>query len=273
MRSLNRLPLSVLVGGLMLLPAAAAQTVEERLDRLERLVEAQGQVDLHARIEALQAEVRELRGELERHGHEVGQLRNRQRDLYTDADRRLVQLERRSGVSAPTEVTTPVPPAAPQPPVIEPVTPVSAESPPAPAEEAPAPISMQTQPGEVEAYQSAFNLLRELRYDQAVGEFEAFLELYPHGRYAHIAQYWIGEAHYAQRRFVDAIDAYRKLRARHPNSPKLAEALLKIGYSYHELEQFDRAREALNEVVRTYPGTTEAGQAETMLQRMRRDGR
>jgi tol-pal system protein YbgF len=126
--------------------------------------------------------------------------------------------------------------------------------------------------GEREAYQGAFDLLRDLQYGQAISAFSKFLSDYPNGRYAHIAQYWLGEANYAQRNFKEAITEYRKLLESYPNSPKLAEAMLKIGYSHSELGNRDSATKVLQDLMARYPGTTEAGQARSLLQRMRRGG-
>ena len=101
------------------------------------------------------------------------------------------------------------------------------------------------------------------------GAFRQFLSDYPNGRYAHIAQYWLAEANYAQRNFKDAIGDYRGLISRFPNSPKLAEALLKIGYSQYELAEYKQSSETLKGLLKRYPGTTEAGQAQNLLKKIR----
>ena len=87
--------------------------------------------------------------------------------------------------------------------------------------------------------------------------------------HAHIAQYWLAETNYAQRRFKQAIADYQALIDKYPDSPKLAEALLKIGYSQYELKNYAAARESLERLIANYPGTTEAGQARNLLQKIR----
>jgi tol-pal system protein YbgF len=121
---------------------------------------------------------------------------------------------------------------------------------------------------EREAYQKAFDMLRELRYAQATAAFREFLKSYPKGRYAHIAQYWLGEAGYAQRDFRQAITDYNALLVNFPESPKLAEAMLKMGYSYYELKEPDQARKILEQLLQQYPDSTEAGQARNLLKRI-----
>ncbi|QKT04314.1 tol-pal system protein YbgF [Ectothiorhodospiraceae bacterium 2226] len=251
---LSRRVLSVGLAGMLAAgaPAVWAQDdrTDARLERIERLLESRGLAEMLLQVEALQREVQELRGELEQQTHTLEQLRQRQRDLYLDTDRRLLQLERgqpESGAFAPVPVPGDEHAAA------------SAE------EGAQAP----PQSGEQEAYQAAFDLLRELRYEQAVQAFTTFLDSYPQGRHAHMAQYWIAEAHYAQRRFPQAIEHYRALLENHPRSPKVPEALLKIGYSYHELGESAEARQVVQTLLQRHPDTTEAGQARTLLEALR----
>ena len=103
--------LSLVLASLWLaIPPALAQTVsgtaEERLQRLERLLDSQALLKMLESLEALKTEVRDLRGEIELQSHEVNQLKQRQRELYLDVDRRLQQME--VGGSAPQVATTEV---------------------------------------------------------------------------------------------------------------------------------------------------------------------
>lgn len=230
-------------------------STDERLARLERILENQGLVDMLMRIDNLQSELQILRGEIELHSHELEEIKQRQRDLYVDIDRRLLRLERNGSDSGGGDLS-----------------PSKATS----RSEAPASSATVTKASsagdiasEQKAYQNAFDLLRELRYDQAVAAFQSFIKSYPNGRYAHIAQYWIGEANYAQRNFKQAIKDYQLLIDAYPSSPKLAEAMLKIGYSYYELKSFKQAESTLSQLIKNYPGTTEAGQAQNLIQKIR----
>lgn len=236
-------------------------SVEERIARLERILESQGLVDMLLRLDSLQNEVQALRGEIELQAHQVEELKQRQRDLYVDIDRRLLNLERRgSSGAASTEapvVSRPASPPASNAGASRGNTTVAAAAPAANTE------------AEQQAYQKAFDQLRDLRYEQAVAAFREFIGKYPTGRYAHIAQYWIGEANYAQRKYEQAIEDYRALVDKYPSSPKLAEAMLKIGYSQFELGKLNEAETTLNQLVKAYPGTTEAGQAQNLIQKIR----
>ncbi len=213
------------------------RSVEDRLERIERIVESRALREMSSRIDSLRREVQELRGSNEELEHQLERQSERMRDLYDDMDRRLVDVERRSRRAAPTPDDTPL---------------------------------VETDDGgEREAYREAFELLRELRYEEAVDAFKAFLEEFPDGRYAHTARHWLAEGEYAQRHFERAIERYEELLEHHPDSPRAAEAYLKIAYSHDELGERDEARRMAEEVIATYPDTTEASQAERLLRAIR----
>jgi len=256
-------------------PQGGQASLEQRVSRLERKLNSQGLVDMLSRIDQLQSDVERLRGELEVQGHTIDELKRRQRDLYADIDRRLSQLERGGpppSAGAPS-ATSSSSAGAGQAAGKGGGTAVGSVSPPksggGSAAAGGAAAGASSSPKEQQAYQKAFDLLRELRYDQAIAAFRKFLAEYPHGRYAHIAQYWVAEANYAQRHFKQAIGDYQKLLDDYPNSPKRAEAMLKIGYSYYELGDMDRAKNVLDKLMQTYPKTTESGQAQNLLQKIK----
>ena len=237
---------------------------QQRLMRLERLMDNQGMVNLLFRIDALQKEVQTLRGQLELQHHELDEIKKRQRSLYSDVDRRLLNLERRgNGGSASIYPSTSTP-------LADSGKVMDATSTPAVTKtDKPASGDNKQAVSEQQTYQKAFDLLRELRYEDAITAFRTFLNTYPNGRYAHIAQYWISEANYAQRKFEAAIKDYQALIKLHPSSPKLAEAMLKISYSYYELKKYDQAERSLESLLKEHAGTTEAGQAQNLLQQIK----
>jgi tol-pal system protein YbgF len=254
-----------MVAGLGLVGTVVAQdtskmSVEQRLSRMEQLLNSQGLVDLLLKVESLQTELQRLQGQNEEQLHALQELKQSQRDLYIDIDRRLLQLERNAPASGAVGSTSGKATSS-----AVPAATAAATS----GAIATAPTVLE---GEQEAYQEAFNLLRELRYDKATVAFRDFLKKYPDGRYAHIAQYWLGEASYAQGDFKQAIQDYKKLIDNYPNSPKLAEAMLKIGYSEYELKNTQAAQASLERLIQTYPGTTEAGQAQNLLKKIRLKG-
>ncbi|MEZ5582267.1 MAG: tol-pal system protein YbgF [Candidatus Competibacteraceae bacterium] len=93
------------------------------------------------------------------------------------------------------------------------------------------------------AYNAAFNRLREGRYSQAISGFNSFIRTYPDSNLASNAQYWLGEAYYVNRDFERAEDAFVALGINYPNSDRVPDTLLKLGYIYDELGCSARKRE------------------------------
>lgn len=266
--------------------AKRKMSADERLQRLERLINSQGLVDLLIKLEALQKEIQQLRGDVETQTHIAKDLKKRQRDLYVDIDRRMLQLERNgSSISknnnstrpTPSSSITTIPSSRPSPkssptgliqsPPVKPAKPVTTH---AQSQSGSKSGSKSVDPiKEQNAYLKAFDLLRELRYAQAIKAYRKFILDYPNGRYAHIAQYWLSEASYAQRDFKQAITDYNTLVKNYPDSPKLAEAMLKIGYSYNELGNNKAAKEVIGKLLRVYPNTTAAGQGQNLLKKIK----
>ena len=240
----------------------------QRIERLERMVESQGLVDLLMRLDSLQQEIQQLRGDSDVTAHTLKEIKKRQRDLYIDIDRRLLQLERGGAAVNLPATTAPASTAS-----SGQDTATGTGSTPVTANNNQAATTFSTPPvnGEEEqnAYQKAFDMLRELRYAEATEAFRSFIKTYPNGRYAHIAQYWLGEAGYAQGNFKMAITDYEALINNYPSSPKCAQALLKIGYSQDKLKDKKSAIASFDKVIKMYPGTTEAGQAQKMLKNIK----
>lgn len=239
---------------------ATAESTAERLDRLERQLDSRGLIDMLNRLDQMERDLQQLRGELELQTHQQEDMTRRQRELYLDVDRRLQQLETgqpAAPVTAPPTVTAPplsAQPAAPLSPDIAP-PPVAGSS----AEQA--------------DYERALGILREGRYPEAADAFNRLLASYPGGDYADNATYWLGETYYVTREFDRALSTFSTLVTNFPQSSKVPDARLKIGYIHYEKSNWKLARQELSTVVSTYPGTTAARLANDRLQRMSKEGR
>lgn len=215
--------------------------LDARLGRLERVVNNQSLIDLSQRLDALQAEVRSLRGQGEETENAVQALRRQQRDLYADLDRRIAALEGRGAAEARS---------------------ATASSPAQNATGAPAGDAA------VQAYGLAFDALKQSRYAEAIAGFEAFVRDWPTHDLADNAQYWLGEAHYVNRDYEKAIAAFGAVGARWPDSSKAGDALLKLGYAQLELRRTAAGRRTLEDVVAKFPGTEAARLAAERLRRL-----
>ena len=268
----------------------------------------QALVNLVIQVQQLQDEVRSLTGQIEDQSLELETLRERQRDQYLDLDQRISELRSASpgpiipgriipetGISgAPTTVAGGVTtsgatvidlstpelqaqaggqdfPAEDVPDVREPLdsssSVIALATPDAQARE-----KVMSPEAEKEAYDRAFQSLKDLNYADAAQQFSEFLQQYPSSDYADNAQYWLGESYYVTRNYDIALDAFQGLVTGYPDSPKVADGLLKIGYTHYELKQWDQARAALEQVQQQHPGTTLARLAGSRLRSMKLEG-
>ena len=245
-------------------------TTEQRLDRLERMLRNQNMADLVYQVQQLKQEVQRLNGELELQKHAMDAMSKRQRDLYLDIDQRLSRMQ---PGAAPAVAPTPVPrPTSVTPPTGLQTQPVAA----APTAQSPAPVSQAVTPPdpkkESEAYQSAFNLLKQGRYKPSITAFRNFLKQYPGGSYEDNAQYWLAEASYVSRDFDTALEDFSKVLINHPQSSKVPGAMLKMGYIFYEKKAWDKAKEVLNRLQQEYAGSTEARLGQKRLDRIAKEG-
>jgi tol-pal system protein YbgF len=114
-------------------------------------------------------------------------------------------------------------------------------------------------------YDQAYLDLTRGNYSLAVLGFREFLKRSPQSDLADNAQYWVGECFYAQRDYVTAVQEFLKVQEQNPNGDKVPAALLKIGYSYLQLDDKGAARRYLNMVIEKYPNSDEAGLAKNKL--------
>jgi tol-pal system protein YbgF len=280
-------------------PAVRPTTVEGRLARVERLLDSGALVEMATRLEQLQSELQKLRGDVELHGRDLEVIKQRQRDLYLDIDRRLRRAE--VGNAAPQVAPSAPPPAAVTPPPAGAVattpssaTPTTPASPPPAGASAtvppPASPAVQATPAlppaapvpaappvdraqQQLAYQAAFDLLKEGRYPESITAFEQFLASYPAGAYSDNAQYWLGEARYVTRDFTAASRDFQLVIKQFPGSPKVPDAMLKLGYAQYELKDYATSRATLTELRQKYPSSTAARLAASRLERMAQEGR
>lgn len=218
-------------------------SLDNRLSVLERVVENQSLLELANQVQTMQAEIRALRGQVETLAFEAESGRTRQRDLYLDLDRRLSDLEASRAAGPAIRPGGLLP-------------------------DLPAPLVTDT-----EAYEAAFEQLKERNYEEAATAFAGFLQNYPDSELAGNAQYWLGEAKYVMQKFEQALPEFEKVTGKYPDSRKVPDALLKIGYCHYELQNWDAAKTAFQKAVSDFPDTTAAGLAAQRLERMKREGR
>jgi tol-pal system protein YbgF len=241
-----------------------SQDLSGRLDKLEKAINNKALLDMLELLESLKIEISTLRGEVEVQTHTIEQLKQKQRDLYTDVDNRIQRIESNNSATdesvvmetddnnGETESIEEQDNTAEDQSLAddsEPVDPLKAES----------------------VYQKAFKLLKESQYDQALNAFKDFLKDYPDSAFSDNAQYWLGEANYVKQNYELAINEYQALISTYPDSQKVSHALLKIGYSYAELGNAAEAKKILNRIKNQFPGTTAARLADERLRKIGTD--
>jgi tol-pal system protein YbgF len=115
-------------------------------------------------------------------------------------------------------------------------------------------------------YRAAVELVRSGKQADAVVALRTFLKTYPRHEYADNAQYWLGEAFYADKDYQHALVEFRATIETYPRGNKVPDALLKVGFCYQALGQADKARAVLEQVVNLYPKTEPAALASKRLE-------
>ena len=225
---------------------------KQRIQRLERMLDSDVLREQMQTMRSLREEISSLRELVEQQDYELEGMKQRQRNLYLDMDRRINNAE--AGGRNGARASAPVPP------------------PNSGASKVVIPVVVAGDNDGQAAYSKAFSLLKEGQYEQSIKSVEAFKVSYPNSKYADNAQYWLGEANYVSRDYKKALSAFQQLIAQYPDSSKNPGARLKIGYVYFEIKNWSAAREALQQVITLYPDTTVAKKANERLQRMKREG-
>jgi len=230
------------------------RNLDGRLTAIETTVKSQGLVDLFTQVEGLKEDLARLRGQIEVMTNEIESAQKRQRDLYVDLDSRLRKLESGGGATSdagklPAD-TVPVTPSLPT--VVPPGTASGQRS----ATDAGA---------EQRAYEAALDQFKAGNYGAAIVSFQGFVKAYPKSLLAPSAQYWVGNAQYAQREFKEAIATQRQLVRNYPDSQKVPDALLNIASSQTELGDTAGSRKTLDELVTRYPQSEAAEKARKRL--------
>jgi len=220
--------------------------LDSRVQRIERVLTNQSLLELAQRIDTLQADLRTIRGEVEMLQNQSEGGKNQSRALYGDLEKRLAALETLGGVGggATGAPAMGAPPSGAGPAV--------------------------GSGGEQAMYDMAFNALKGSDYPKAINGFKSFVQAYPSSPLASNAQYWLGEAYYVTRDFPSAITAFQKVATEWPESRKVPDAMVKIGFTQSALGKNGDARVTLEDVVRRFPGTEAAQLASDRLKRLPR---
>ncbi|MDP3561550.1 MAG: tol-pal system protein YbgF [Legionellaceae bacterium] len=250
-------------------PALAKETPSTSADN-------ENSADLINKVQGLQQDIQELRGQLEVQAHELKQLQEQQLTFYKDLDARLSNNTSKIGknTSTPTlslnervdplNTASPPPPPAPEPPKPTTNTPQAATDPQVHAIRT---TSVNTNPADEQiSYLAAYELVKNKRYEDAIVAMQSFVTKYPQGGYTANAQYWLGELYLVKKNYPDAISHFDVVLQQFPSSTKYSASLLKKGYALADSGQIGEAKERLHEVMNKYPDTNTAELAHLKLE-------
>ncbi|MEO8001029.1 MAG: tol-pal system protein YbgF [Arenimonas sp.] len=265
MKSISAVRICFLLVASLATSSAFAQklSLAERVAALEQKSSAQTQgagqanVELLNRLTQLQAEMKALRDQVETLQNENTQLKERNRVQYIDLDSRINKFE--TGGSATGNSGAAMPAAKPV--LVKPATkPVAAAS---------SSNMVSADPANEEAaYGVAFEALKQKDYVESARLFKSFIDTYPQAQLAPNAWYWLGESYYVTQNYEIARQSFEGLLSQFPDSSKVPDGMLKLGYCQTQLGQKDRARNTFNEVLRLYPLSDAARFAQSQLRAM-----
>jgi len=195
---------------------------------------ANNSAEMFYQFQVMQQELLELRGLVEQQTYEIKKLKQQRLDDYLDLDRRISSLSGlantvpavSSGRVAQPKVTTQSTAAVPN-----------------------GPKTNTSPASEIAHYKSATKLvLMDRDYDAGIERLKEHLELYPTGRYKGNALYWLGEVYLAKSDLAQAKTWFEKLLSDYPQHAKVSDAKYKLGTTYHQLGDTEKAFSLLKEV-------------------------
>ncbi len=224
--------------------------------------------ELMGRLEQMQSEVQQLTGKIDEQANRIDDLKKHQGTMYSDFDERLQNIENKAnGVTAnPNEVAKPSSITTTNAKEVQPTTaapvvvPTNSAQKANPIEKATANQGLksqidspQSQGPDKQGYFMAYDELRSGHTAQSIEQFKAYLNQYPTGEYANNAQYWLGEAYRVNQDNASARKAFNDVLEKYPNSLKVPDAILKLGYIEVDQKNSVKATEYLNRVISDYP--------------------
>jgi len=114
-------------------------------------------------------------------------------------------------------------------------------------------------------YDQGMNLVRAEKSEEGRKILQEFLRTDPGSALVPNAIYWIGESHFVDKNYAQAILTFKDVTRRFPKHHKAAAALLKIAMCYKQMGEKDNATLYLRALLREHPKSEPAPAARKML--------
>ena len=190
--------------------------------------------DLYYQLQVLQAELRDLRGELEEQKYLLQTLERDHQDRYVELDKRLSSLNE------------------------DPLAQFAQTEDPSQRTEIVDSSAIGSKGSERDQYGMAIDLMRARKFQEAISSFQELIETFPNGRYTANCFYWLGELFVAtgdkelgRQNFMQVINLY-------PDNQKVPDALYKLGRIYIDLGDMDIGQRYLSRVMENHPESSAA---------------
>jgi len=116
-------------------------------------------------------------------------------------------------------------------------------------------------------YKDALQLFNEHRYQDAINQFYALLQINPRHKLADNCQYWIGECYYAQGKYYQAIAEFNKVAA-FDAADKKDDAQLMLGLCFLKVGDRDVAQTELNWLIGAFANSEYVNKAYRYLKQL-----
>lgn len=272
-------------------------TLDQRISRMEQQINNMQSKDLSSKLNTLQTDLQDLRGQVEQLSHQLQQQKHADKSdssndiqaLHTQMDHlsdQLQQVQQQIASDTKSNDKSDVKSDA-KPKLVEaPAVSKSSKSKLAAASNtvsskkkndtvATASTKNTSQPNveeEQQIYQTAYDLIKAKKYNEAIAALQKMLQKYPSGQFAANAHYWLGELYGLLNNNDQSALEFGTVVKDYPDSPKVADAQLKLGIIYAAQFKWPDAKFALKQVINHYPGTASARLASEQLKQIKQAG-
>jgi len=120
-------------------------------------------------------------------------------------------------------------------------------------------------PGADKNYTEGMRLYQTKKYGEAQNQFYLYLKSQPKGPKAPEARYYLADSFYQEGKYQEAGVEFNKLRVQFPQSILAPAGLLRQALCYKNQQQMGTYRSTLQKLVKAFPNSPEAKEAQKML--------
>ena len=214
--------------------------------------------DLLYQLETLQQEVSQLRGQVERQQYELGQMKSLQKDRYLDLDKRVSDAMKQAREASQS---TPAPAAD-----------VDAEKPAGNSVTAAPVRAAKLDPASEEAtqaYDSAYQLIKDKKFEAAQTAFREFVQAYPNNVLTGNSHYWLGELALVLGNQGEALLQFKTVIDQFAGHAKVSDATYKLGIVNDQMGNQTLARDYFQRTITNFPDSNAAKLATNYLNNMK----